>query len=82
MQGLGLRVPEDLSLITNDAFASLGFADAPLAAITYRPRHVGERAAHLLLRMLDGSPPTSELVSTFFDPRGSCGVPSARRATV
>jgi LacI family transcriptional regulator len=82
VQARGLRVPDDLSLVTNDAFASLGFADAPLAAITYRPRHVGERAASLLLGMLEGAPATSELVSTFFDPRGSCGPPgSLRRAT-
>jgi LacI family transcriptional regulator len=79
VQARGLRVPDDVSLVTNDAFASLGFADAPLAAITYRPRHVGELAAHLLLRMLEGNPPTSELVSTFFDPRGSCGAPGSSR---
>jgi LacI family transcriptional regulator len=81
VQDRGLRVPDDLSLVTNDAFASLGFADAPLAAITYRPRYVGERAAHLLLGMLEGKPPTSELVSTFFDPRGSCGAPRSLRPT-
>jgi LacI family transcriptional regulator len=75
VQHLGLRVPDDISIVTNDAFASLGFADAPLGVIAYRPRHLGESAANLLLRMLDGSPPATVSVSAFFDPRGSCAPP-------
>ena len=78
MQGLGLRVPDDLSLITNDASAALGFVDPPLAAIAFRPRELGERAAHLLLRMLDGQPSRHELLPTFFDPRSSCAAPPQR----
>jgi LacI family transcriptional regulator len=75
VQGLGLRVPDDLSLVTNDASAALGFVDPPLAVIAFRPRELGERAAHLLLRMLDGEPPRHELLATYFDPRSSCAAP-------
>jgi DNA-binding LacI/PurR family transcriptional regulator len=68
-----------MSLVTNDALAALGFVDPPLAVIAFRPRLLGERAAHMLLGMLDGAPPTQELLPTFFDPRSSCSSPAASR---
>ena len=79
LQTHGLRVPDDMSLVTNDALAALGFVDPPLAVIAFRPRLLGERAAHMLLGMLDGAPPTQELLPTFFDPRSSCSSPAASR---
>ena len=79
VQHHGLRVPDDISLVTNDALAALGFVDPPLAVIAFRPRPLGERAAQMLLGMLDGAPPTQELLPTFFDPRASCAPPAASR---
>ena len=49
------------------------------AVIAFRPRLLGERAAQMLLGMLDGAPPTQELLPTFFDPRASCSAPAASR---
>jgi LacI family transcriptional regulator len=79
VQQNGLRVPDDISLVTNDALAAIGLVDPPLAVIAFRPRLLGERAAHMLLRMLDGAPPEHELLPTFFDPRSSCSAPPLSR---
>ena len=60
---LGLRIPEDVSIV---GFADLDFAATlhpPLTSMRQRPKEIGRRAAQLIIDRLDGdfggSPPTT-----------------------
>ena len=60
---LGLKIPEDLSVV---GFADLDFSaklHPPLTTVRQRPKEIGRRAAQLILDRLDGdlegSPPTT-----------------------
>ncbi|TWU29256.1 LacI family DNA-binding transcriptional regulator [Bythopirellula polymerisocia] len=72
---LGLRIPEDVSVV---GFADLDFAAAlqpPLTTMRQRPKEIGRRAAQLVLDRLDGdfadNPPTTIRVSAELIVRGS-----------
>jgi len=72
---MGLRIPEDLSVV---GFADLDFAAAlrpPLTTMRQRPKEIGRRAAQLMLDRLDGefgdSPPTTIRVGADLIVRGS-----------
>jgi LacI family transcriptional regulator len=75
LRRLGVRVPQDVSLVTSDDVPTLEFTEPPMAVIAHSSRLLGERAAAVLLDMLDGQPPRVETVPTTFDPRASCGPP-------
>ncbi|MYV59924.1 substrate-binding domain-containing protein [Streptomyces sp. SID4931] len=82
---LGVRVPEDLALITyDDEVAAL--ADTPLSAVAPPKRDVGRGAAELLVERLsgprypggDGRPPRRHVaLLPALRVRGSCGQPGA-----
>ncbi|MCC8478557.1 substrate-binding domain-containing protein [Streptomyces globisporus] len=82
---LGVRVPEDLALITyDDEVAAL--ADTPLSAVAPPKRDVGRGAAELLVERLsglrypggDGRPPRRHVaLLPTLRVRGSCGRPGA-----
>ena len=76
---LGLRIPEDVSVI---GFADLDFAGTmhpPLTTMRQRPKEIGRRAAQLILDRLDGdyadSPPTTIRVGGDLVVRQSCSHP-------
>ncbi|MFB8143350.1 substrate-binding domain-containing protein [Streptomyces parvus] len=85
---LGVRVPEDLALITyDDEVAAL--ADTPLSAVAPPKRDVGRGAAELLVERLsgsrypggDGRPPRRHVaLLPALRVRGSCGRPVADAA--
>ena len=72
---LGLRIPEDVSVV---GFADLDFAAAlrpPLTTMRQRPKEIGRRAAQLILDRLEGDfgehPPTTIRVGADLIVRGS-----------
>lgn len=73
-----LRVPRDLSLVTCDSLPMLEFIEPPLATITRDHREMGHVAAQMLLHRLDGGGSRQTLLTTTFEPNGSCGPPKGR----
>jgi len=76
---LGLRIPEDVSVV---GFADLDFAATlrpPLTTMRQRPKDMGRRAAQLVLDRLDGDfaehPPTTVRVGADLIVRGSTSTP-------
>jgi LacI family transcriptional regulator len=58
-RGLGLRVPEDLSLVGFDNIPETVMADPPLTTINQPIQQMGQRSIELLLRLMAGEEPTS-----------------------
>ena len=76
---LGLRIPEDVSVV---GFADLDFAASlqpPLTTVRQQPKEIGRRAAQLILDRLDGdfkdSSPTTVRVGAELIVRGSTAPP-------
>ena len=76
---LGLRIPEDVSVV---GFADLDFAASlqpPLTTMRQQPKEIGRRAAQLILDRLDGdfkdSSPTTVRVGAELIVRGSTSAP-------
>jgi len=75
----GLRVPDDVSLVSCDAISITELFTPPIAVVRRDNRELGRRAAQLLLRLLDGEDVRQEVVlPTEFVPRASCGPPAQR----
>ena len=86
IRAAGLRIPDDLSLVTCDAVGMSEFLTPPLATVRRDPVAMGSAAAELLLRQLQGGPPGLTTLATHFDPTVSCGpvpghVSAARKRT-
>ncbi len=71
---LGLRVPEDLSVIGFDNIPESAMAQPPLTTINQPMREIGAMALHILVGLLDEQPPESmhvQLPTTMVE-RASC----------
>jgi LacI family transcriptional regulator len=73
IRSAGLRIPDDLSLVTCDAVGMSEFLTPPLATVRRDPEAMGSAAAELLLRQLQGGPAGQTTLATRFVPDVSCG---------
>jgi LacI family transcriptional regulator len=70
----GLRLGENLGLVTSDDMPLAEFFTPPIATISRDTVAMGRMAANLLLRRLQGSAePEIVTLETTFEPRASCG---------
>lgn len=74
----GIRVPEDVSLVTCDEVDLSELHQPPIASVARDTLLLGRTAAELLLERIGGGEPRTVLLPTTFTARPSCGpVPSA-----
>jgi LacI family transcriptional regulator len=72
LRDAGLRMPDDLSLVSFDDMSLFPFVDPPISAIAQPAIQMGRAAARTLIDLLNGEPPPSEdvvLPSTIVDRR-------------
>lgn len=69
----GIRIPEDMSLITCDEVDLSELHSPPIASVSRDTLLLGRTAAELLLERLNGSEPRTVLLPTTFTPRPSSG---------
>jgi LacI family transcriptional regulator len=72
-----LRVPDDISLVAFDDILLLEFLEPAIGVVSREPLTIGQEAARLLLRLLDGGEAEQIVVPTLFDPRSSIAAPRA-----
>ncbi len=58
---IGLRVPDDVSITGFDDIELASIADPELTTVHVPHREMGKRAAHMLIDMVNGSPPTESV---------------------
>ncbi len=74
----GIRIPDDISLVTCDEVDLSELHAPPIASIARDTLRLGNTAAELLLERINGGEPRTVLLPTTFNPRPSCGpVPAA-----
>jgi len=74
LRGAGLRVPEDVALVSFDDPVFADLLDPPVTALSRHDREVGELAAAMLLEVLTGNPEPGEVrVPLELIVRRSCG---------
>lgn len=68
----GLRIPDQLSLVTVDDHPLLALLDPPISVVSRQPAAVGAEAARLLLRMLAGGRQQVRTIPAVYTDRASC----------
>lgn len=81
IESAGLELGRDISFVTTDPVSVATVFRPPLASITRDSFGVGRRAAESLLERLDDPTmtPTTSLLPTVYEPRGSVGPPPRPR---
>lgn len=69
----GIRIPDDISLVTCDEVDLSELHSPPIASIARDTLRLGNTAAELLLERIAGGEPRTVLLPTTFNPRPSCG---------
>jgi LacI family transcriptional regulator len=77
LQTRRLRIPADMSIVAFEDLPLLSAFDPPISIVSRQPLVVGEEAAQLLLRRLEGGEPEVDVVPTLYVRRHSCGAPPA-----
>jgi LacI family repressor for deo operon, udp, cdd, tsx, nupC, and nupG len=73
---LGIRVPDDLSIVGFDDLASSSYLTPPLTTIRQPMREIGVRAVNLLLAIIENvDVPLQQTLDFNLMLRGSTGVP-------
>jgi LacI family transcriptional regulator len=74
LRNRGLRIPDDVSVVTFDEIPLLDLLDPPIAVISRHPLELGKKAADLLLSLLRGEHAAKTVrVRTTFEPPASLG---------
>jgi LacI family transcriptional regulator len=74
-----IEIPRDISLVTTDAHPLSEFLVPAIANISRDHTQMGSTAAQLILDTLQGKNVGKVTLPVTFDPKGSCGPPSARK---
>ena len=84
MQSLGLKVPDDISIVGFDDISLAAYLDVPLTTASQNAHEIGQRAAEMLLERLDGysKPPREIAVPTRLQIRMSTSTPSAKHSSL
>ena len=69
----GIRIPDDISLVTCDEVDLSELHAPPIASIARDTLRLGNTAAELLLERIAGGEARTVLLATTFNPRPSCG---------
>jgi LacI family transcriptional regulator len=69
----GIRIPDDISLVTCDEVALSELHSPPIASVGRDTIELGRVSAELLLERLGGAAPRTVLLPTTFVPHSSCG---------
>lgn len=56
MKQHGLRIPQDMSVISMDDLLVSRYIDPPLTTVTFQKEELGRRAVNVLCRIIDGKP--------------------------
>jgi LacI family transcriptional regulator len=83
VQQLGLRIPDDLSLISYDDSPATRLYDPPISSLVRDPARMGAIAASMIIERLNGyaGPPRTVMLPTRFVRRGSVGPAGLGRAS-
>ena len=79
----GRRVPDDVALVSFDEPVSADLLDPPVTALERRDAELGQRAAELLVGLLEGRPapdPPVVRLRSALRARRSCGCPGVANA--
>ena len=77
----GVRIPDDMSLVTCDEVDLSELHSPPIASVSRDTLLLGRTAAELLLERLGGGEPRTVLLPTTFTPRPSSGPVPSRRSS-
>ncbi len=73
LHDLGVRIPDDVSVVTFDDIPLLDLLDPPIATISRQPFKLGQRCATVLLEQMRTGEKMTVTVPTIFNERGSLG---------
>ncbi|WP_309572208.1 substrate-binding domain-containing protein, partial [Deinococcus sp.] len=84
IQERGLRIPQDLSLLTFDNYPWTALVDPPITVLEQPAEDMATATVHKLLRLLDGDPVTEphEIFPARLIVRGSCSAPGVPAPTL
>ncbi len=77
----GLRAPDDISVVGYDDITEAAYINPPLTTVAYPKQQIGERAANLLIALMQGEPlaPRTEILDVTLVERDSTAPPRAHQ---